>query len=57
MKNPFQYGRELGTDSLVDRQEEVTEVINTITEANKLFLVGPRRYGKTSILAAAGGAR
>jgi len=57
MRNPFQYGRELGTDSLVDRQEEVTEVINTITEANKLFLVGPRRYGKTSILAAAGGAR
>lgn len=51
--NPFQYGREIGTDALVDRQQEVAEVVNTIEEAGKLFLVGPRRYGKTSILAAA----
>jgi hypothetical protein len=53
MKNPFEFGRELGTDELVDRDAEVAEVIRTIRDGSKLFLVGPRRYGKTSILKAA----
>ncbi len=52
-KNPFQYGSELGAEHLIDRQREVAEVVDTIKESGKLFLVGPRRYGKTSILAAA----
>jgi uncharacterized protein len=50
VKNPFQYGRELGAESLVDREGEIAEVMNTIKEGGKLFLIGPRRYGKTSIL-------
>jgi len=50
MKNPFQFGRELGKESLVDRKDELTAVEQTIVEGNKLFLIGPRRYGKTSIL-------
>jgi ABC-type cobalamin/Fe3+-siderophores transport system ATPase subunit len=50
VKNSFQYGRELGADSLVDRQKEIEEVKATLTEGGKLFLIGPRRYGKTSIL-------
>jgi hypothetical protein len=50
MKNPFQYGRELGADSLVDRQDEIAEVLTTLAEGGKLFLIGPRRHGKTSIL-------
>lgn len=50
MKNPFQYGRELGADLLVDRQKEIEEVRAALTEGGKLFLIGPRRYGKTSIL-------
>ena len=52
-KNPFQYGSELGAEQLIDRQSEVAEVVDTIKESGKLFLIGPRRYGKTSILAAA----
>jgi hypothetical protein len=52
-QNPFQYGRELGAESLVDREEEVAQVIGTIRDGGKLFLIGPRRYGKTSILKAA----
>jgi AAA+ ATPase superfamily predicted ATPase len=51
--NPFEFGRELGTDELVDRDEEVAEVMRTIQQGAKLFLVGPRRFGKTSILKAA----
>lgn len=50
MDNPFEFGRELGTDELVDRQDEVAAVISTIRQGSKLFLVGPRRFGKTSIL-------
>lgn len=50
MDNPFEFGRELGTDELVDRQDEVAAVIDTIRQGSKLFLIGPRRFGKTSIL-------
>lgn len=53
MRNPFQYGRELDAESLVDREKVIAEVTDTITEGGKLFLIGPRRYGKTSILRAA----
>src|ERR1041384_5143510 len=50
MKNPFEFGRELGVDELVDRDEDILEVVDTVRHAGKLFMIGPRRYGKTSIL-------
>ena len=50
---PFQFGRELGAGELVDRQEEIAEVVGALRKGEKLFLVGPRRFGKTSILKAA----
>src|SRR5258707_13378012 len=53
MKNPFEFGRELGVDELVDSDAEVVEVVKTIEQGGKLFIIGPRRYGKTSILKAA----
>jgi AAA+ ATPase superfamily predicted ATPase len=53
MENPFEFGRELGADELVDRQDEIAEVVRVIRGGEKLFLIGPRRYGKTSILKAA----
>ena len=53
MKNPFEFGRELGVGELVDREAEVAEVIETVRQGGKLFIIGPRRYGKTSILKAA----
>ena len=48
--SPFQFGRELGMGSLVDRADELATVERTIREGGKLFLIGPRRFGKTSIL-------
>jgi uncharacterized protein len=54
MNNPFQFGRELGADELVDRENEVASVVTALTTGAKLFVVGPRRYGKTTILRAAG---
>lgn len=53
MRNPFQFGRELASTELVDRDEEVGLVVRTLEEAGRLFLIGPRRFGKTSILRAA----
>lgn len=51
--NPFEYGRELGLDELVDRREEMAAIEAAIRNRGKLFLIGPRRFGKTSVLSAA----
>ena len=51
--NPFEYARELDATELVDREEELATVLKTIRNGGKFFLIGPRRYGKTSILKAA----
>jgi len=53
MENPFQFGCELGAEELVDREDEIAQVSATIHDGGKLFLIGPRRNGKTSILKAA----
>ena len=52
-ENPFQFGRELGGDELVNRKNELDLIAQTIENSNKLFLIGNRRYGKTSLLKAA----
>lgn len=53
-QNPFEYGRELGLDELVDRRDELGAIEAAIRNRSKLFLIGPRRFGKTSLLSAAG---
>jgi uncharacterized protein len=50
MKNPFEFGRELGVDELVNRKDELEIVRTTIQSGGKLFVIGPRRFGKTSLL-------
>ncbi len=50
MENPFEFGRELGVDELVNRTEEMQTVEEAIQTGGKLFVIGPRRYGKTSLL-------
>lgn len=52
-RNPFEYGRELSRDELVDREEELAQIIRSLQNRAKLFLIGPRRFGKTSLLSAA----
>ena len=49
--NPFKYGRE--AQVLVDRNDELARVVRVGEECGTLFLIGPRRFGKTSILKAA----
>lgn len=49
--NPFRYGREV--DLLVDRVTELAAAVRVGENSGTLFFIGPRRYGKTSILKAA----
>jgi hypothetical protein len=52
MNNPFHYGRILSSHELVDRTEELETIRETIKTSGKLFVIGPRRFGKTSLLTA-----
>jgi len=49
-KPPFEFGRELSERELVDREDELVAVVRAMQEGGRLFLIGPRRFGKTSIL-------
>ena len=53
MENPFEFGRELGAAELVNRIEDLALVEETIQTGGKLFVIGPRRFGKTSLLKSA----
>ena len=53
LRNPFWFGGDVGAEGLVDRDTEIAQVERTIRDGSKLFLIGPRRFGKSSILRAA----
>jgi len=53
MSNPFQYGAELKPSQIVNRKQEIRDVTRAVLEGGRVFLVGPRRFGKTAILRAA----
>lgn len=53
MTNPFAFGRELSASEIVDRTDEVALVVRALHQRARLFVIGPRRFGKTSILRAA----
>lgn len=50
VRNPFEFGRELDESELVDRAQELELIERAIVNRGKFFLMGPRRFGKTSIL-------
>jgi uncharacterized protein len=53
MRNPFQYGAELKPSQILNRKQELRDVQRAILEHGRLFLLGPRRFGKTAILRSA----
>jgi uncharacterized protein len=53
MHNPFQYGAELKSSQIINRRQELRDVQRAILDHGRLFLLGPRRFGKTAILRAA----
>jgi len=51
MENPFKYGGIVKGPHFADRQSELAELIREMENLNRVFLVSPRRYGKTCLLA------
>ena len=50
MENPFIYGEIAPGDSFVDRETELDRLVTDLGDAQKVFLISPRRYGKSSLI-------
>jgi len=50
MPNPFAYGTVVTGDDFADREHELRELTRKLVETVRIFLVAPRRYGKTSLI-------
>jgi len=50
MANPFVYGEIAPGDSFVDRETELDRLITDLSDGQKVFLISPRRYGKSSLI-------
>ena len=50
MENPFVYGEVVPDDAFVDREAELDRLIGDLAAAQKVFLISPRRYGKSSLI-------
>ena len=50
MENPFKYGGVVCGPFFADRQSEIKELKQEMANLNHVFLVSPRRFGKTCLL-------
>jgi hypothetical protein len=50
MQNPFVYGEVVPAAAFVDRVVELDRLVGDLTAAQKIFLISPRRYGKSSLV-------
>jgi AAA+ ATPase superfamily predicted ATPase len=50
MENPFKYGGVVTGPYFADRTDEIKELEREMENTNRVFLVSPRRFGKTCLL-------
>jgi uncharacterized protein len=50
MENPFVYGEVVPATAFVDRIDELRRLTADLAAAQKVFLISPRRYGKSSLI-------
>ena len=50
MDNPFVYGEVVPGEAFVDREVELDRLIADLCSGQKVFLISPRRYGKSSLI-------
>ena len=50
MENPFKYGGVVRRPYFADRRSEMSELKGEMENLNRVFLVSPRRFGKTCLL-------
>jgi hypothetical protein len=53
MMNPFVYGEVVPAASFVNREVELDRLTSDLLAGQKVFLISPRRYGKSSLVAQA----
>jgi len=51
--NPFVYGEVVPPAAFVDRSDELRRLVADLAAGQKIFLISPRRYGKSSLIARA----
>jgi hypothetical protein len=56
MQNPFIYGEVVADEAFVDREVELDRLVTDLGTSQKIFLISPRRYGKSSLIRQALGA-
>ena len=50
MENPFVYGEVVPAAAFVDRLDELDRLVRDLGSGQKVFLISPRRYGKSSLI-------
>lgn len=50
IENPFVYGEVVPSAAFVDRLVELDRLVNDLGAGQKVFLISPRRYGKSSLV-------
>ena len=50
MTNPFVYGEVVPVSAFVDREDELDRLTRDLLAGQKVFLISPRRYGKSSLV-------
>jgi uncharacterized protein len=50
LQNPFVYGEVVPGAAFVDREVELDRLITDLAGGQKVFLISPRRYGKSSLI-------
>ena len=50
MQNPFKFGSVVTGSDFADRRREQAELVKELTDGQHLFLLSPRRFGKTSLI-------
>src|SRR5215813_14016476 len=53
MENPFIFGEIVDQRHFVDRDRELLQLVRDLADGQKLFLLSPRRFGKSSVVSLA----
>lgn len=52
-ENPFVFGEIIDDAKFVDRTQELDQLVRDLADSQKVFLLSPRRFGKSSLVAVA----
>src|SRR5262249_20084731 len=53
MENPFVFGEIVEQRHFVDREKELQNLVRDLADGQKMFLLSPRRFGKSSLVSLA----